>query len=216
MLTLTLERPMSLPNFTFPTFENILGGLPFEPWLKEEYTTLANSPSLIDQFAAVGMIGRLWALPRGGKRRTMSELLGLVFPATRAQAWLATQDRAAVAAVVGIAIAEAGNLASEIERLERELPTDEDAILDVACWAWDREVIGCFVALFAETEHAEVLQQALARLDARAQDCTNIAWDHLPTVSHRDAMMEAAILPDRWWAQHALPALPGDLKEFPQ
>lgn len=199
-------KPAAVALPDLPPLGDLLEGAASPEWLATEYRERSESSSLVDRFAALGLVARLWEPTTAADRKMVMEWLrtGRGTSASRVADWLAAHGGAAAAASVGERV-----LAAAVGLLDRVSHVDELAVglsdaemaRVIAGIRLDRDDLeSAVVAMHLAGADTSAAREAAAAIDDRARV-------RLTTITHLGAMSTgserlsatARELPDAWW-----------------
>lgn len=194
-----------------PTTRDLMGDASCADWLRRAVEQGLASPSLREQIAAVGLLGRLWYPGTHAEKRAVHETRdhGLLPPA-RVRRWAASLSREEALLVERLAVAFVDEHAlPSLARFEQLVAIDPAPASDaVLRWLHVRDDLASIEHVLAHApadgidepgRPAAELRDALGRLDRRARECRwALAFTSDPA---RDERLRAVSLrePWAWW-----------------
>ncbi len=182
--------------------------LAIEPWLAACLASREDSPVLLDRFAVVGLLGRLWSpVTTADVAAAMTFSLEGAGPGQAGRKWWANLPEGVRNSAVQAALVQVDDLSDALPALQRLVAAEpEVAVPDLLDWLHRRDDLASLLFLAQGTLAQTVLAEALRALDEEAFAYQS-QWAFVPAFNDDRLLAVASAEPDAWW---------GSLAEIPE
>ncbi|MDY0063411.1 MAG: hypothetical protein RBU45_26645 [Myxococcota bacterium] len=198
-------QPEAPPVLEIPAPTELLAGCCAQPWLTAEATRLAGSPSLVDRFAAVGLLARLF-VPNVDPEERVAELAAALdrggsLPLVRSREYVQALPAPLLRELEASALERVLALEQELERLPEVVAGQAETAGSLGRrLLLARDDLESVATLLRLAGAGELLTEELVALDREAEALVDLFDELGPAFGDEPRLQELAWQqPEAWW-----------------